>query len=432
MTQLIVSDLVSVRERGKYIGIVFAVFGVGTTVGPVLGGVIAGQTTWRWVFWINLPIGGTTLILQYLFLQVTHKKKFTLKQTMLRIDWIGNILLIMSVVSILLALSWANTRYPWSSWHILVPLLLGFAGTACFHCFEASKYCKQPIIPPRLFTNRTCAVALILAFAQSMLTFWRIYFLPVYFQSVLLVSTERSGVLLLPTVTVGVPAAIISGLVLTKIGRYKPLHIGGFALMTLAAGLYIRLDTSSSLTEVVIFQIIAGLGTGCVLTTLLPAAQADLPQALVAPITSTWGFMRSYGSVWGVSIPAAIFNARFESLRDRISDPVIRDQLAGGSGYAHASNKYIKPLVSPTREQVISVYSDSLKLTWQIGLAFSALCFFVVFLEKEVTMRKTVQSDFGLKERKKKEPNNQDPEIGRHVLEGLEKTRSVNLVGSEG
>lgn len=403
MTQLIVSDLVSVRERGKYIGIVFAVFGLGTTVGPVIGGVIAERTTWRWVFYINLPIGGSTLVLQYFFLQVTYTKRFTLKQKLKQIDWIGNCLLVGSVLTILIALSWANTRYSWSSWRVLVPLLVGFAGTASFHCFEASKYCKQPTIPPRLFTNRTCAAAMIITFAQSMLTFWRIYFLPVYFQAVLLVSTGRSGVLLLPTVTVGVPVALVAGIALTKTGRYKPIHLIGLALMTAAAGLYTLFDSNTTLENIVIFQVIAGLGTGCVLTTLLPAAQADLPQALVAPITGTWGFMRSYGSIWGVAIPSAIFNARFESLRHRISDTAVRSQLSQGTGYAHASESFIRPLQNQTRDQVISVYSDSLTLLWQIALGFSGLCFLIVFMEKEVSMRKTVQSDFGLKQQRKKD-----------------------------
>ena len=386
-------------------GIVFAVFGLGTTVGPVIGGVIAERTTWRWVFYINLPIGGSTLVLQYLFLQVTYTKTFTLKQKLKQIDWIGNCLLVGSVVSILIALSWANTRYPWTSWRVLVPLLVGFAGTATFHSFEASRYCEQPTVPPRLFTNRTCAAAMIITFAQSMLTFWWIYFLPVYFQAVLLVSTGRSGVLLLPSVTSGVPTAVIAGLVLTKTGRYKPIHLVGLALMTTAAGLFTLLDSNTTLENIVIFQVIAGFGTGCVLTTLLPAAQADLPQALVSQITGTWGFMRSYGSIWGIAIPSAIFNARFESLRQRISDTAVRSQLGRGTGYAHASKFFIRPLQSQTRDQVISVYSDSLTLVWQIALGFSGLCFLIVFMEKEVSMRKTVQSDFGLKQQTKKDNN---------------------------
>ncbi|GME33761.1 uncharacterized protein K452DRAFT_238184 [Neofusicoccum parvum] len=257
ITRLVISDLVSVRKRVKYMGIVFAVFSAGTTISPVIGGVI-----------------------------------------------IGNPILVSSVIAILIALSWADTRYPWSSWRIILPLVLGFVGTTMFPVFEASKF--YTLVP---------------TFSQSVLTYWRIYFLPVYSQAVRLVSPERPGVL--PTVPVGVPVTVIAGNLLTRFGRYRPLHLLGFATMTLAAGLYARLDASSSLAEVVVFQMIAGPGTGCVLTTLLPAVQAGLAQANVATATSTWGFIRSYSGIWDIAIrdiaiPAAIFNSRFATLLHRV------------------------------------------------------------------------------------------------------------------
>lgn len=185
-----------------------------------------------------------------------------------------------------------------------------------FPVFEASKFYSQATIPPRVFGNRASATALVPTFSQSVLTYWRIYFLPVYSQAVRLVSPERPGVL--PTVPVGVPVTVIAGNLLTRFGRYRPLHLLGFATMTLAAGLYARLDASSSLAEVVVFQMIAGPGTGCVLTTLLPAVQAGLAQANVATATSTWGFIRSYGGIWDIAIPAAIFNSRFATLLHRV------------------------------------------------------------------------------------------------------------------
>ena len=403
MTELIVSDLVSVRERGTYIGIVFAVFGLGTMIGPVIGGQIVQHISWRWVFYINLPVGGVALVLQYLFLQVTYKKIEGFTSKARKIDWIGNGLLVGSVVSILIALTWGNTRYSWSSWHVLVPLLVGFAGTVLFHAFEASKWCIEPTIPGRLFTNRTCAVAMILTFAQSMLTFWWIYFLPVYFVSVQKVSTGRSGVLLLPSVTSGVLTALLSGWIVTETGRYKPLHLAAFALMTIASGLFTLLDASSGLAAIVMFQVVAAFGIGCVMTTLLPAAQADLPQELVSSITSTWGFMRSYGSIWGIAIPAAIFNSRFSDLQYRIVDPAVMAALGAGKAYSHASNTGIKALPAASQAQVVSVYSDSLKEVWQVAIAFAGFCFLLTFLEKEIDLRQTVSTEFGLKEKTKKD-----------------------------
>ncbi|KAF2136065.1 uncharacterized protein K452DRAFT_238184 [Aplosporella prunicola CBS 121167] len=412
MTQIIISDLVSVRERGKYMGIIFATFGIGTTIGPVLGGVIVQHDAWRWVFWLNLPIGGVTLLLQFFFLQVAYRKRFTLKEKLGQIDWVGNFILIGSVIAILIALSWADTRYPWSSPHVIAPLVIGFVGTVCFHVYEASKFCVQPTIPSRVFGNRTSATALVLTFGQSMLTFWRIYFLPVYFQAVRLVSPSRSGVLLLPTVTVGVPVAIVAGRLLTNYGRYKALHLGGFALMTLAAGLYIRFDASSSLAEVVVYQILAGLGTGCVLTTLLPAVQAGLSQADVAVATSTWGFIRSYGSIWGIAIPAAIFNNRFSHLLYRVENAQARAELGGGRGYSHIDGSYIRTLPAGDEQQVLDVYTASLKVVWEVALAFSIAFFLLVFLEKQIKLRTTINSDYGLKEKKKQQTDKEAGEKG--------------------
>jgi MFS family permease len=286
MTQLIISDLVSVRERGPYIGIVFAVFGLGTLVGPVLGGIIA-EANWRWVFWLNLPIGGLTLILQLIFLQVEFKRTMSLEEKLRRIDWIGNALLITALISIMIALSWADTRYPWSDWHILVPLLVGFAGMIIFHVWESTEYVVQPTMSSHVFTNMTCAICLILTFMSSIILYWVMLFLPIYFQGVLLVSPRRSGVLLLPSVAFAVPAAIVSGILLTKFGRYKPLHLFSFAIMTLTQGLFTLLNRDSSLGEIIGFQVLGAIGAGFCLTTILPAAQANMPQSDSGVVTST-------------------------------------------------------------------------------------------------------------------------------------------------
>lgn len=406
MTSLIISDLVSVRERGKYHGIIFGTFGTGISIGPVIGGAIAQSRHWRWVFWLNLPLGGVTLVLQLIFLQITYRKVFTFKQKVKQIDWVGNSLLLGAMIGILIALSWADARYTWSSWHVLVPLLVGFAGLFIFHGFEATRFCKAPTIPGRLFTNRTSALCLINTFFSSMLTFWRIYFLPLYFQGVLLASPQRSGVLLLPSVLTAAPAAIISGYALSRWGRYKPIHIIGYGLMTLATGLYIDLDANSNMAKIVIYQIIAGVGGGILLTTLLPAVQGALPQSDVAPASATWAYLRAFGGIWGISIPAAVFNSRFAHHVLRVTDPKVRRILGSGNAYAHVSNTYILSLEEPTRSQVVGAYAAAMKNVWEVCIAFCAVAFLLTLLEKEIPMRTTLQSDHVLKEGKKKS----DPE----------------------
>ena len=242
---IIVCDLVPLRERGNFMGIIFAVFSVGSSLGPFIGGVLVQRVSWRWVFYISLPVAGAALVLMVLFLQVAYTKESSLAQKIRRVDFIGNAILMSSVIAILIALTYAGTIRAWSSWRSILPLVLGFTGLVVFHLFEATKYCVEPIMPPRLFNNRTSLIAFTLSFLHGALTYWVVYFLPVYFQSVLRSSPTRSGVQLLPTVIVLIPFAIIAGVIVTETGRYKPIQVVGFTLMTLGVGLFTLLDSST-------------------------------------------------------------------------------------------------------------------------------------------------------------------------------------------
>jgi MFS family permease len=261
LIDLILCDLVPLRERGKFMGMIFGVFAIGTSLGPFIGGSLAQHSTWRWGFYINLPVGGVALVLLYTFLHVKHTKA-TLKERMARIDFIGNTLLIASTVAILFALTYAGTKYDWSSWHIIVPLVLGLVGMITFHTYEASRFCQAPTIPPHLFTNRTSSIAFFLTFIHALLLVWALYFLPVYFQAVLGSTPTRSGVQLLPTVLTMLPAAILGGAFLTKIGKYRPMHFAGLTLLTAGLAAFTALDSHSSTAVWVILQMIESAGGG--------------------------------------------------------------------------------------------------------------------------------------------------------------------------
>ncbi|CAG8948730.1 hypothetical protein HYFRA_00001851 [Hymenoscyphus fraxineus] len=399
LIDLIVCDLVPLRERGNFMGVIFGVFTIGTSLGPFIGGAIVQLSSWRWVFYINLPIAGAALILLLVFLPESYEDKSAFSVKIKRIDFAGNTILIASVTSILVALSFGGTRYEWSDWHIILPLVLGICGLLGFQTFEASPFVVEPVIPPRFLKNRTSATALFLTFVHTMLTFWVVYFLPVYFQSVIGASPSRSGVLLLPTVTSLVPFGLISGLLLAKFGRYKPLHLVGFAIMTIGMGFFTTLDANSSLAVYIILQIIVGGGSGLILTTLLPAVQAPLAESDTALATSTWAFVRSFGSIWGVSIPAAIFNTYASKYSVRIGDPVSRAQMAGGNAYSHASREYLNSFQGILREEVRGVFSDSLKVVWLVAIGIVGLAFLLSFLEKEVKLREELDTEYGLEKR---------------------------------
>lgn len=178
-TDIIVSDLVPLRYRGNYIGVILSIYGVGTTLGPFIGGSIVATTTWRWIFYLNLPIGGASFLVLFLFLQVNYQNHMTFAQKVRRIDFVGNAVLVASTVSVLYALAYAGTSYSWGSWHILVPLLVGFLGLVLFGFTQASSRfaAAEPVIPPRLFKHRTSVIVSINTFINSALTFWGVFFL---------------------------------------------------------------------------------------------------------------------------------------------------------------------------------------------------------------------------------------------------------------
>lgn len=246
LTEIIICDLLPLRERGKYLGMIVSLVGVGAALGPLFGGLIVQYSSWPWVFYLNVPIGGVACIMLFAFLRVKSDMTPDYMQRLRRFDWIGNALFVLSMVSNLIALSWAGTQYAWSSYHVVVPLVLGFVGSAVFVFYEASSFCVNPTMPLYLFANRTSGTAFAVTFLHTLSSVSVMYFLPVYFQAVLNATPSRSGVQLLPTILFMIPGAIAGGTLLSKFGRYRPLQHGGLALMIIGFGLLTFLDADSN------------------------------------------------------------------------------------------------------------------------------------------------------------------------------------------
>ena len=412
LVDLITSDLVPLRERGKYLGLMLSTAAIGTTIGPLAGGGLA-QVSWRWVFYINLPISGTALVTMVFFLRMKHKPEPTWKKSLARVDYLGNIIFIASLCAILLGLVLGGIRYPWSSWRIIVPLVLGFLGWGCFHMHQASSICKEPSMPPRLFANRTSIVGFWLTFVSALLLEWVVYFLPLYFQAVLGASPLVSGVNILPLNVFLAPFAIVAGILLSKFGRYRPIHWTGFAVAAVGCGLFSILDSDSNKAAWVCFQLITAIGLGFVMTTILPSIQASLPESDVATATGTFAFVRSFGFIWGITVPSIIFNARFNALQGQINDGAVRSLLVNGGAYGYASGAFIKALPHDTRAQVLSVYTAALKAVWEAAIAFALLGFLAVFVAKDVTLRTELETEFGLDSGEKTGDSNNTEESGK-------------------
>ncbi|KAG0156866.1 hypothetical protein PDIDSM_4048 [Penicillium digitatum] len=383
MVEIVVCDLVSLRERGKYVGIIGSMWAIGSVIGPIVGGALSQHATWRWIFYINLPLSGATLALLIPFLRLNYRREGTILDRLKRVDYLGNTVLILAVISVLLALTWGGTVHAWSSWRTIVPLVLGMAGLVGFLIYEASPAVKKATMPISLFTNRTSATTYLLSFLHGMILGF--------------------------TYTIGdhAPANCDNNRTIWGSGwssdhGHRPLsHFSflGIRLMTIACGLFSLLDQHSTTGDWVGFQILFGVGAGFVFTSCLPAILAALPESEVARATATWTFLRSFGSVWGTAIPSAIFNSHVNKLVVSIPDSATRALMVNGGAYEHATATFLRSYNgSPLKLDIIRVYVDSLRLIWYVALPFAGIGFPLAFLIKGLHLRDELNTDFGMTE----------------------------------
>lgn len=402
--EIIICDLLPLRERGQYSGLIAGTYAIGTVIGPVLGGVFTQHVTWRWVFYINLPICGIALGLIVPFLNLKYHRQGTIVDRIKRIDWIGATSLTMSVTAILLALAWAGTKHSWSSWRTILPLILGFAGMLGFFVHQFSGHVAEPTMPPKLFSNRTSVSIFVMAFVHGILLLYVTYFMPVYFQAVRGATPTRSGVEIFPIATTIAPAAAVSGVLVTITGKYRLYHFLGFALMAAGCGSLSTLDASSSMGAWIGFQLMFGLGNGMVFNTMIPPLLASLPSSEVATATATWTFMRSFGQIWGIAIPSAIFNQRIDTLvqKNLSAFPNIAQLLVRGGAYQQATAAFIRSLPESdnVRGIVQNVYVEALKTVWYVSIPFAVIGIPIALFVKSYKLTNELETEFGMREEK--------------------------------
>jgi hypothetical protein len=395
LVELIVCDIAPMRERGKYLGIVLSSSAVGAIIGPVVGGALA-EGAWRWIFYLNLPIAGVVLLTMIFCLKLRYKKEPTWRSALARVDWLGSSLFIASMCSLLLGLTIGGAVYPWDSWRVIVPLVLGGIGWLAFHVFE-STWCKEPTVPASLFSNRTSIIGFFLVFNSSLLLQWAAFFIPIYFQGVRNASPMKSGINFLPFEAFLIPIAAVSGAMLSKTGVYRPFHLVGFILMTVGLGLFALLDRNTSTVIWVVFEAIEAIGQALVIPTILPAIQASLPEKEVATSVGMYSFLRSFGYVWGITIPSIIFNAQWNKEDYRLDGfPDVRDAMQNGRAYHFASDAYRSTLPESVQYEIITVYVETLRVLWYAAVAFSVVGLLAVFGEKHIALRIGLETEFGL------------------------------------
>ncbi|KAI1656232.1 major facilitator superfamily domain-containing protein [Daldinia decipiens] len=411
LIDIVCCDLVPLRERGKYLGLMFSWSGVAAALGPPVGGALA-QENWRWVFWINIPICGLALFALVLFMRVNKgadSSTLSLISKAKRIDYFGSLIFIPSMIALLFGLIMGGVQFPWSSWRVILPLVLGIAGWIFFH-IQQHYFARHPSVPSRLFGNRTSVTAFILTFTSSVILQMISYFLPIYFQAVLATTTLESGTFFLPFALGSLVFAVVAGALLTKFGAYRPLHATAFALLAVSFGLFTLLDGYTTKVAWAFFELIASGGCGMIISTLLPAIMAKLPESDVVTVSATFSFIKNFGYIWGVTISSIVFNAVFDSNLYNISDQTLRSQLQSGAAYSFASQVHTirSTLDLGVWVETRDVYTKSLRIIWWVGLGISLASFFAVAGEEGLELRKELETEYGINDQPDRSTNDRE------------------------
>ncbi|GES73094.1 major facilitator superfamily domain-containing protein [Rhizophagus clarus] len=308
LVYIIISDIVSLQDRGKYQGMIGGVFGISSIVGPLLGGAFTDSITWRWAFYINLPFGAITIICVILFLHLSHISGSFLEKFK-RIDFLGTFVLVVSTIALLLPLNWGGNKYKWNSPIIIVLLCIGGLGFIVF-AFVEKYVAVEPISPGRLYKNRMVTACFAVNFFHAMSFFGMVYFVPLFFQIVKGATATKAGLELLPLILAVVFTIIFTGQLVsrTTIITYKMYCILGGILMVIGSGLTSTFSETSTRGELVGYLLITGVGMGCIMQITILASQHVVAREDIASVTSLLTFFRTIGAVFGVAILGTVFN----------------------------------------------------------------------------------------------------------------------------
>ena len=391
LSQTIIGDIISPRERGKYMGYLGGVFGVASIAGPLVGGWITDAFSWRWLFYINLPLGIAALMFIVAFFHLPHTPKRH------SLDYVGFVTLGLGLSAVLLATSWGGTQYLWGSWQIIS---LYIAGAAILTGFVINEnYAREPVLPLRLWKNSIFTLSNISNMAIAMTMFGAIFFIPVYAQGVIGVSVANSGAVLIPLTGSMILVSILVGRFITWTGRYKGFVLAGTIIMALGYYLLTRLGYGSTQTELTLDMIVVGLGLGAVLQTYTLIVQNATTRGDLGIATSITQLSRSMGATLGTAIFGTIMASKMKSeipksLPAEALNGSQAEQFSGGSGVGAVLDP--SALVQLPPDIAIGIregLAAAMHTVFVAGLPILAVAFLATLFIKELPLRNTAFAD---------------------------------------
>ncbi len=377
----IIGDVISPRQRGRYQGYFGAVFGISSVVGPLAGGFAVDNLSWRYIFYINLPLGILALL-------VTNRVlRLPVRLRQVRIDWWGALLLVLGVSSILLATQSGGTDYPWGSWQIVGLFALGALLLVGFVIRE--RLAPEPILPLSLFGLQIFTVANVVSFVSGVSMFGALAFLPQYLQLVHGVSATESGLLLLPLLVGVLSMSIGSGRYISRTGSYRWFPLAGTTLVTIGLSLLTQIGAHTSLVVIGLDILIFGAGLGLFMQVLTLVVQNAVPMSQLGVGTSSVTFFRSMGGAIGASALGAVLTARLSYEFARHVPPGALEAGAKVSGLVQ-SPQALKALgrTDPAlHEGIIQAYSHAIDRLFLVAVPIALLGMVAALFIRQVRLR---------------------------------------------
>ncbi|KAF1975638.1 MFS general substrate transporter [Bimuria novae-zelandiae CBS 107.79] len=399
LTEIVVTDMVPLRERGKWFSMFSAMWSIGTVAGPLLGGGFSQNVSWRWVFWINLPFIGIGGILITIFLQLNHRTSSLLAK-LRRVDWLGIILFLSSTTGFLIPITWGGVQYPWDSWRTLVPLILCALGINAF-IIHQEYFASEPLIRTSVFKSRTAAISYLSAVCHGIILWSCLYYLPLYFQAVKGMSPIMSGIAIFPWTFTVAPAAGIAGFTIAKTGKYRTMTWVAWGFMTFGNGLLIYLKTDTSTVSWIFLNLVGGTGAGMLFSTMAITVQASATTEDQAYAANMFSFLRAFGQTLGVAIGGVVFQN--QAKRKMLTYPLLAEKAAEYSKDAAGLVEIIKQLPgdSLVKLQLRESYTEGLRYVWIVMTVFAFVAFVANFWIKEYSLDTALETEQGFKEKRK-------------------------------
>lgn len=381
LSMAIVGDLVPPRERGRYQGLFGAVFGTTSVLGPLLGGLFTQHLSWRWVFYINLPVGIVALAVIATVLHIPRRR------TKHVIDYLGTFLIASVATCLVLVASLGGTTWEWASPQIIGLAVLGALLAVAFVAVE--RRAAEPVLPLKLFRVRTFTLSAVISFIIGFAMFGAMTYLPTFLQVVHGITPTMSGVHMLPMVAGMLLSSTGSGQIVSRTGRWKVFPIAGTAVTTLGLLLLHRLDTGSSTAEMSAYFFVLGFGLGLVMQVLVLIVQNAVPYEDLGVATSGATFFRSIGASFGVAIFGTIFASR---LGDQLTDAFRGERLPPGvsADSLEADPRGIAALPPALRPPALDAYATAITDVFLYAVPIALLGFVLAWFLKEDRLRASV------------------------------------------